>query len=103
MKFSLSSISSQFSTEIQAFAVTKICEPISAQNIQSAIEHFDHISNIELADYSDGSCDSLVNVLIGSYYMGRFFTGELKRGETADSPVAHETKLGWVYTNQALL
>ena len=100
VEFSLSSISGQFSTTMQAYAVSKICEPIASQNIQSAIENFDYLSNIELADYNDGTNDSLINLLIGADYLGRFFTGELKRGETADSPVAHGTKLGWVLSGR---
>ena len=100
VEFSLSSISGQFSTTMQAYAVSKICEPIASQNMQSAIENFDYLSNIELADYNDGTNDSLINLLIGADYLGRFFTGELKRGETADSPVAHGTKLGWVLSGR---
>ena len=96
VEFSLSCISGQFSTKIQAYAVSKICEPISGQNIQFAIESFDYINNLGLADHNDGKNDSEINLLIGADFIGRFFTGELKRGETTDSLVAHETLLGWV-------
>ena len=101
VEFSLSSISGQFSTTMQAYAVSKICEPIATQNTQSAIANFDYFSNIELADYNDGSNDSHVNLLIGAVYFVRFFT-EFKQGETADSPVAHGTKLGWVLSGRVI-
>ena len=35
VEFSFSGISSQFSTEMQTYAVSKICEIISGQNIQA--------------------------------------------------------------------
>ena len=39
-------------------------------------------------------------MLIGADHLGRFFTGDLKRGENADSPVAHGIKLGWVLSGR---
>ena len=53
------------------------------------IEYFDYLSNIELVDYNDGSNHNLINLLIGSDYLGRFFSGGLNQGglQTAELPM----------------
>eukprot|EP00794_Sanderia_malayensis_P001252 gene1252-biopygen481 len=51
---------------------------------------------IRLADYSDGADASSISILVGADNLARFFTGCVKRGETAERLMAYETTLGWV-------
>ena len=58
------------------------------------------VSNLQLADSTDGSAAVEVDLLIGSDYYWELATGRVSRGE--DGPVAVETKLGWVLSGPAL-
>ena len=48
---------------------------------------------------SDSQAD--IEILIGSDNIWRFVLGEVRRGETGDSPVAVSTVLGWVLSGPA--
>ena len=74
--------------------VPTICSPISKQNIKSAQEKYNHLSNLELADYSDCQSDSNIHILIGVDFYYSFISGKVRRGESG--PVALESCLGWV-------
>ena len=73
-----------------------ICSPIQNQAIQFAVESYDHLSHIELADSMKFSQNlgMDVDLLIGSDFYWNFLTGEIRRGEVG--PVAMKTKVGWV-------
>ena len=81
---------------INAHTVPLICCPIQNQAIQFAVESYDHLSHIELADSMKFS-DNLrmdVDLLIGSDFYWNFLTGEISTGGVG--PVAMKTKVGWV-------
>ena len=69
------------------FTVPTICEPIACND-------FDHLSGIDLADYSDGHERLEVYILNGSDQYWDLVTGETRRGKYG--PVVICTKLGWV-------
>ena len=73
-----------------------ICSPIQNQAIQFAVESYDHLSHIELADSMKFSQNlgMDVDLLIGSDFYWKFLTGEIRRGKVG--PVAMKTKVGWV-------
>ena len=73
-----------------------ICSPIQNQALQFAVESYDHLSHIELADSMKFSQNlgMDVDLLIGSDFYWKFLTGEIRWGEVG--PVAMKTKVGWV-------
>ena len=71
-----------------------ICEPLTAQPISVCADSYEHLSELELADSSDGNTPLEIDLLIGSDYYWQLTTGRVSRGD--DGPVAVETKLGWV-------
>ena len=72
---------------------TIICEPLTEQPLALCVNSYEHLSDLHLADHSDGSPIE-VDLLIGSDYYWQLTTGEVRRGN--DGPVAVGTKLGWV-------
>ena len=80
--------------EVELFVVTKICSPISCQEIELAQATYEHLVELKLADSTNGSSESEIDVLIGGDSYWCFMTGEMKRGR--DGPVALKTILGWV-------
>ena len=62
---------------------------------------YDHLSQLELADHSDGTTLMEVDVLIGSDYYWEVVTGKVCRG--TGGPVAIHTVLGWVLSGPAPL
>ena len=69
--------------------------------MQWAKQNYKHLANIQLADdcLSDSQAD--IEILIGSDNIWKFMLGEVRRGETGDSPVAVSTVLGWVLSGPA--
>ena len=79
--------------EMELFSVPLICEPLVTQPISFCKDKYDHLAQLELADYSDGASEMEVDVLIGSDYYWEFATGRMSRGQSG--PVAIHTRLGW--------
>ena len=88
-------LSQQFSTSVNLFVVPTICDPLGSQEIDKAKRNFAYLSDIELADSSDGESGIKIDVLIGADFYWKFFTGNIRQGEIG-GPVASETRLGWV-------
>ena len=80
--------------ELQLITVPSICEPLTAQPISLCLEKFDHLRQLDLADYSNGQGTLQIDVLIGADYYWELATGRTSRCE--DGPVAVHTRLGWV-------
>ena len=80
--------------ELELFSVPLICEPLVAQPISLCKVKYDHLSQLELADYSDGVSAVEIDVLIGSDYYWEFATGRMSRGRSG--PIAIHTRLGWI-------
>ena len=52
--------------QLSFLAVPIICDPLSDQPIAHAIENYDYLANLDLADYSCGTDVLKVVILIGS-------------------------------------
>ena len=76
------------------FTVPTICEPLTSQPIALCTEKCGHLSQLDLADYSEGDSEMCVDLLIGADYFWNLTTGRTVRGKSG--PVAIHTKLGWV-------
>ena len=96
VQFAVKGLNDDLMLYINAHTVPLICSPIQNQAIQFAVESYDHLSHIELADSMKFSQNlgMDVDLLIGSEFYWKFLTGEIRRGEVG--PVAMKTKVGWV-------
>ena len=92
---------SDLSIDIQALSVPFISSPIQGLSVQWAKQNYKHLANLQLADdcLSDSQAD--IEILIGSDNIWKFILGEVRQGETGDSPVAVSTVLGWVLSGPA--
>ena len=79
---------------VEAICVPDICSPLKNQNIDLAVQRYEHLENLELADCSEGSDNLNVDVLIGLDFYFSFVTGVVKKGR--EGPVAIESTLGWI-------
>ena len=82
------------SVEVELYVVPKICSPLSEQTIELAQVTHEHLINLKMADFNNGSSDLKIDVLIGGNFYWKFMTGEVKSGNSG--PVAMGTVLGWV-------
>lgn len=96
VKVAVGNVNMWSSREIEAFVVPTICTPIGSQEIDTAKEQFSYLTEIELADGDHGNENLEIDMLIGADFMWLFFTGETRRGENGEGPVASCTTLGWV-------
>ena len=80
--------------EFCLLTVPRICEPLTGQPITFAVQHFKHLSTLDLADSGDVGNSTDINILIGADNYWRLVTGRLQKGR--GRPTAIETKLGWV-------
>ena len=85
--------------EFKLFAVPLICQPVAAQPIKLCMERFRHLSQLDLADFSDGTTPMNVDMLIGADYYWELTTGETSRGDAG--AIAIHTRLGWVLSGPA--
>ena len=83
---------------IDPFVVPHICEALTAQPIDKCLEHYPHISGLDLADDPLDETRE-IDVLIGSDFYWEFVTGEVVRG--VEGPVAINTTLGWMLSGPA--
>lgn len=79
--------------ELSLHTVPFICEPLSGQPMEVAVEHFSYLHRLDLAD-ADSSERSEIDVLIGADYYWKVATGRFKHGQVG--PTAVETRFGWV-------
>ena len=75
-------------------SVPMICDPLSDQSIAHAMENYEYLTNLDLADYSCATDLLEVDILIGSDHYWKPVTGEVVR--SGDGPMAIQTKFGWV-------
>eukprot|EP00794_Sanderia_malayensis_P002587 gene2587-biopygen2120 len=67
-----------FSTPIRAHSSTEICDAIANQDIKKAVQSFEHLKGLKLADYNGGADASSISILVGADNLARFFTGSTK-------------------------
>ena len=83
---------------VNAYVVPNICSPITNQVMSIAVENYDYLRDLRLADYSPGdelNADSPVDLLVGADHFWLFVEDGVIRGQ-GNGPVAMKTKLGWV-------
>ena len=61
--------------ELRLITVPSICEPLTAQPISLCLEKFEHLKQLDLADYSNGQDSLQIDVLIGADYYWELVTG----------------------------
>ena len=86
--------------QLSLFTVPLICEPLSCQPVSLCQDRFEHLTHLDLADYTDGSSPLEVDVLVGLDHYWDLASGEVRRGQSG--PVAVDTKLGWVLSGPAI-
>ena len=84
-----------FETNMNVYAVPKICTELKSQDIESAKRKYPHLNGIEFADREAEGSVMEIDLLIGSDYMWEFMEDKTVRGEPGQ-PVAISTKVGWL-------
>ena len=79
--------------ELTLYVVPFICEPLSGQPTNIAVERFRYLSGLDLADPDDTENLS-ISILIGADYYWKVVTGKIIHGRVG--PTAVQTKFGWV-------
>ena len=83
---------------INAYVVPKICLPITNQVMTIAVEKYEHLRDLQLADDAFGdelNVDNPVDLLVGYDTFWLFVEDGIVRGN-GNGPVAMKTMLGWV-------
>ncbi|XP_057290238.1 uncharacterized protein LOC130612923 [Hydractinia symbiolongicarpus] len=93
VKFEIKSTISNESINVSTF-VNDICKPVSGQTINFAVENYEHLQGLQLAD-QNFSDDLHVDILIGADYYWNFFTKTVLRSSSG-GPVAMGSKLGFI-------
>jgi len=76
---------------VTAISFPTICSTLP---LATVTREYNHLSGLELADYSGEVDAGVIDILIGSDFYWKFVTGELRRGDVG--PVAIYSKLGWL-------
>ena len=85
--------------ELELFTVPLVCHPLTAQPIDLCATKYQHLSSLDLTDFSNKDAPMEVDLLIGSDCYWTLVTGRVCRGEAG--PVAIHTRLGWVLSGVA--
>lgn len=93
VKFAVKSANGSENVYVEAF-VSDICKPLASQTIELAVENYEHLKNLKLADSNPTNSSLKIDVLIGSDFYWDFMTNEVKKGK--EGPVAVSSKLGYV-------
>ena len=80
--------------KMAALTVPFVCNPVTCQPTQQAMETYEHLLGLELADSAEPEEELQVDVLVGSDVYWSLVTGDVRRGRKG--PVAIHTKVGWV-------
>ena len=94
VKLCLKPIHNDVSIHLTAYAVTVACSPILNQPIRFAIENYEHLQGLKLAENNYDSDSQDINILLGTDQMWNFFCGQIIRGQ--EGPVATLSKSGWL-------
>ena len=80
--------------------VLLICEPFTCQPIAYTKEKYDHLADLDLADFSRVGNDLEVDAMIDSDHYWQLVTGQVIHGQSG--PTAINTNLGWVLSGPSL-
>ena len=86
--------SSNESAYVEAICVPEIFSPLIIQNIEIAAGQYEHLLNLDFADFSEGEESLEVGVLIGLDFYYSFVSGVKKKGRKG--PVAIKSCYGWM-------
>ena len=80
--------------QLSAYSVSLICKPLTGETVALAKNMYDHLSDLQLADYLTETAPADVGILIGSDQYWQLVTGEVRR--QGSGPMAIHTRMGWV-------
>jgi len=80
--------------QLSFLSVPLICDPLSDQPITHAVESYEYLANLDLADYSCATDLLEVDILIGSDHYWKLVTGEVIH--SSDGPMAIQTKTNYL-------
>ena len=86
--------SSDLCVYLEALCVPDICSPLRNQNIEVVTDNYEHLKQLNLADFVENNKDMGIDLLIGLDFYYSIVSGKIKRGTRG--PVAVDTNLGWV-------
>ena len=81
--------------KIEAICKPFITAPLTNQNISFAVEKYNYLKRLRLADNSEGE-EKKIDILIGLDHYFAFMTGEIIKGANDREPVVMNSKLGWI-------
>ena len=93
VKFAVKSDKRTENIYVNAF-VSTICKPLSGQAINLAVETYDHLKGLKLADSHSSNNETRVDILIGADHYWDFMTNDIRKGKFG--PVAIYSKLGFI-------
>ena len=76
--------------QLSACSVPLICEPLTRHTLALAKNMYDHLSDLQLADYLTETAPADVDILIGSDQYWQLVTGEVRRGDSGPMPITHD-------------
>ena len=82
---------------LEVLVIPQICTTLPNQRPEFVKSLYKHFDNLFLSDYADSS-EMGVNVLVGADYYFSFMSGRCIKGYEPNSPVALESRIGWVLT-----
>ena len=86
--------------QFMCLTVPQICEPLFCQPVSLCQDRFEHLLDLDLADYTDNSSQVEIDNLVCLDQYWSLATGEIRCGQAG--PVAVNTKPGWVLSGPAL-
>ena len=94
VKLSLKSLHDNLNISLSAYAVPVICSPIYNQPVEFAVQSYNHLKGLTLAEDLMQDSHAEINILLGSDQIRNFLNGETIPGQ--GSPTAVSTKFGCV-------
>ena len=90
------SLFDKFEMKIDTFVVDNICNPLEKHDLYEIQSKYPHLSNIQLADDSNGEGKMEIDLLIGLDHLWKFMQNAKREAEDKQGPVAIKTGLGWI-------
>ena len=87
-------LSSSKEIVVEALCTPAICSNVLNQDVKTVSNHYEHLKNLQLADFSNES-SKCIDVLISVDYYYSCILGETKRGKDS-GPIAVNSCFGWI-------
>ena len=85
--------------KIDTFVVGNICNPLEKHDLYEVQSKYPHLSNIQLADDSNGEGKMEIDLLIGLDHLWKFMQNAKREAEDKQGSVAIRTGLGWILSS----